>query len=65
MRKILYNKYIPSKREYEEGFSNEGVFHQWIKKRATDHIYALIENPDGTMIEIGLHYVKFKDNALD
>ena len=66
MRKILYNKYDPNKREYREDFSNEGLFHQWIKKRLNsigDYTYAIIENPDGTMIEIGLDFVKFKDET--
>jgi len=66
MRKVLYSKYIPYQ-GYEKEMKNEGVFHQFsigheeLDNGIAQYPVGIIEEADGTVIEISLCRFKFKE----
>jgi len=66
MRKVLYSKYIPYQ-GYEKEMTNEGIFHQFsISYEEFDNGIAqypvgIIEEVDGSITHLPLHYFKFKE----
>jgi len=75
LRKVKFKKWIPSERKlmdgryytvsdtncYEEEYSQDGFFHQWITREEGDgtNIFAIIELPDGTIKIVQPHVIKF------
>ena len=73
MRNVTFNKWIQSKQEdgkripgyWEEGFTNEGIFHQWasafeeFESGPGNYTVALVETPDGTVQSVLPSNIKF------
>ena len=80
MRRVLFKKWIPLKREegnpidntqgWEKDFINEGLFHQWAPNyeeydnSAGNYTVALIELQDGTIEEVLPSNLKFEDKII-
>jgi hypothetical protein len=57
--KQFTSSHIEGTGKWQDGYPNEGVFHQW-GVFPEDGFMALIERPDGTMTQIPLDRLKFE-----
>lgn len=62
--------YEPGTDCFEKEFNGVGIFHQWAAATIEgdngfgNHTVALVELPDGTMLEVASHHLKFDKSSI-